>query len=429
MQTGGIKREIFGNAAFSLFCALVIGILAYLVRRTTANGLPANEYAFFYSTFSLIEMMIALGSLGIPNAAFFFIPDYGNRGETDKARGVYAWSLRMVFGVGILLTFVGLPAVLLIGRNLERYGIASSWVFRLLLLLPLPICVHVAMTTMLNGMKEFVAANLILLWYTLSIFTGVMLFWRDYGLPAVISVYAFGAFTSAAAGVLWCIKKRGFGFWHHIAPEVRGKMIAAGGWLLLSCTGYYYFSELGNVLLSFIGTPEETLKFNIALPIALMVRPLYSVSRVFAPFSNQLFQQREYRSLRHSVWSMLAATLLMMVAAAAVFLPFGEIILTLLFGARFAPVASCTLILIEGALLWNAARFYADMLNSMRHERLAALIAVSAALASVALYFLLSPSWGAVGTAWAALAASFVWMAATLVSTLTVLKRIPAREA
>ena len=419
----GIRGKFFGNAAFSLFCALAIGVCAYLVRRITANTLPGNEYAFFYPTFSLIGMMVAFASAGIPNAAFFFIPDFRNRGEEDKARGVYAWCLRMVFVVGVLLTVVGLPTALLIGRNLERYGIASPWIFRLLLLLPLPICVSVAMTMLLNGMKAFVAANLLLLWNTLSIFAGVLLFRGRYGLAAVIAVYAFGAFSSAVAGVIWCMKRRGYGFWHPLAPEVRSDLVKAGGWLLLSCTGYYYFSELGNVLLSFIGTPEETLKFNIALPIALMIRPLYAVSGVFAPFSNQLYQEREYRTLRRSVWSMFLVTALMMVAAAAVFIFFGKLILTLLFGARFAYAAPCTLILVEGALLWNAARFYADMLNSMRRERRAALIAGASALISVVLYFALYPGWGADGMAWAALIASAVWMLATLATVLAVLRR------
>lgn len=127
--------------------------------------------------------------------------------------------------------------------------------------------------------------------------------------------------------------------------------------------------------------------------------------------------------LRRSVLSMLVATLLMMLAAAAVFRFFGWLILTLLFGARFATVAPCTLILIEGALLWNAARFYADMLNSMRRERQAALIAGASALTSVVLYFAFCPRWGADGTAWAALTASAVWMLATLTSVLAVLRQ------
>ena len=422
------QRKFFGNAAFSLVCALVIGVCAYLVRRITANGLPGDEYAFFYSTFSLVGMMVAFASLGIPNAAFFFIPDYCNRGEEDKARGVYSWCLRAVFAVGVFLTVVGLPAALILGRNMERYGIASPGIFWLLLLLPLPICVSVAMTMLLNGMKEFVAANLLLLWNTLSIFAGVLLFLDRYGLAAVIVLYASGAFTSAVAGVWWCIRKHRYGFWHPLAPEVRGKLLKAGGWLLLSCTGYYYFSELGNVLLSFIGTPEETLKFNIALPVALMIRPLYSVSGVFAPFSNQLFQERKFHVLRRSARSMLGITLLMMLAAGGVFAFFGGMILTLLFGARFAPVAPCTLILIEGALLWNAARFYADMLNSMRRERQAALIAGASALVSVVLYFIFCPAWGAEGTAWAALIASGIWMASTLTAVLAVLKRTEAAE-
>jgi O-antigen/teichoic acid export membrane protein len=197
--------------------------------------------------------------------------------------------------------------------------------------------------------------------------------------------------------------------------------VKAGSWLRLSCIGYYFFAELGNVMLSYLGTPEETLKFNIALPIALMIRPLYAISEVFAPLSNQLFQDRDTRALRRSVWSMLGVTALMMIGAGVVFGFLGRWIVTLLFGAEFADAAPCTLILIEGALIWNAARFYADILNSMRRERFAALIAAGLGVLSVALYWIFCSRWGADGAAWAALIASVVWLLAVLVSVLSVL--------
>ena len=119
----------------------------------------------------------------------------------------------------------------------------------------------------------------------------------------------------------------------------------------------------------------------------------------------------------------------MMIGAGAVFGFGGRWILTLLFGAEFADAAPCTLILIEGALLWNAARFYADMLNSMRQERRAALITAGAASLSVVLYWILSSRMGASGTAWAALIASVIWLCAGLTSVLFVLSRDAARNA
>ena len=182
-------------------------------------------------------------------------------------------------------------------------------------------------------------------------------------------------------------------------------------------------------MLSYLGTPEETLKFNIALPIALMIRPLYAISEVFAPLSNQLFQDSDTRALRRSAWSMLGVTALMMIGAGVVFGFLGRWIVTLLFGAEFADAAPCTLILIEGALIWNAARFYADILNSMRRERFAALIAAGLGVLSVALYWIFCSRWGADGAAWAALIASAVWLLAVLVSVLSVLNHDRAAKA
>ena len=182
------KRYFFGNTAFSMSCALVIGFCAYLSRRLTSNGLPGDEYAFFYSTYSLVSIMIAFTWLGIPNASFFRIPDTRNAGQDDEARGVFAWCVRWVVLVGVFLTIVGLPAVLLAGGSMERYGIDSRRIFRLLLLLPLPFGLFAATTLLLNGLKEFVASNLLQLWNTVTILAGVWLFQARYGLAAVIVV-------------------------------------------------------------------------------------------------------------------------------------------------------------------------------------------------------------------------------------------------
>ncbi|MBQ9337106.1 MAG: hypothetical protein IJS14_07420 [Lentisphaeria bacterium] len=416
------KRFFFGNTAFSMSCAFINGVCAYLTRRLTSNGLQGNEYAFFYSTFSLVCILIALFLLGIPNASFFRISDARNCGQDDAAHGIYAWCVRWAFLVGLFLTVVGLPAILMAGDSMERYGIDSRRVFRLLLLLPLPLSILNAMWQLLNGMKEFVASNLLQLWNVVAILAGVWLFQTKYGLPAVIAVYAFGAWCGALGGIWWAKRKHGFTVLHPIDPDVRRQLVKAGGWLLLSCTGYYFFAELGNVILSYVRTPEETLVFNIALPVALMIRPLYSISEVFAPFSNQLYHKGDTRALRCSVWSMLGVTGVMMVGAGVVFGFGGRWILTILFGEEFAGAATCTLILIEGALIWNAARFYADMLNSMRRERRAALITAGVSALSIMLYWLFSSWLGANGTAWAALIASVVWLFAALASVLLVLK-------
>ena len=422
------KKYYFGNSAFSLSCALVIGVCAYLTRRLTSNGLPGDEYAFFFSTFSLISMMVAFASLGIPNAAFFCIPDARNRGRDDEACSFYAWCIRWCFAVGVFLSVVVLPVVLLAGNSMERYGIKSDSIFRLLLLLPFPLCIFTATTMLLNGMKEFVASNLLQLLNTLTILCGIWLFQSRFGLSAVILVYAAGSLLAGAGAILWARRKYDYSCLHPIAAPERTRLVKTGGWLLLSCAGYYYFTDLGNVMLSYLGTPEETELFNIALPVALMIRPLYALSEVFAPLSNRLYQEKEIRTLLKSLWSMIGLTLVMMLGAGVVFAFLGKWILTLLFGEQFTGATPCTLILIEGAFLWNAARFCSDMLNSMHRERLAAIIVACDAVISVLLYYLFCPLHGADGTAWAALIASAVWLLAVLITVLFVLNLDAARE-
>ena len=129
-----VKRNFFGNAFFALCCSGGIGFCAYLVRRLTANGLQGNEYAFFYSTFSLVSILISVVALGIPNAVFFALPDLRTRGLNDEAHGAYAFCLRWVLVTGLLLSAICLPLIFSAGGNLARYGIEDGAVFYLLLL-------------------------------------------------------------------------------------------------------------------------------------------------------------------------------------------------------------------------------------------------------------------------------------------------------
>lgn len=410
MQTGGIKREFFGNAAFSLFCALIIGIFAYLVRRTTANGLPGNEYAFFYSIFSLINIAIPIVSLGISNATFFALPDFRNQGMEEEARGAYAFCLRWVLVTGGALALVVFPLLLRLGNNIERYGIEDRNIFFFLLLIPLPLYISATMIHILNGLKLFFLSNSLLILNIASVLAGVFLFQKQYGLRALSVSYAAAALCVSGIGIWVCRKKYGYSITHPVSAAVRNRLLKTGIWLFLSGTGYYCFTELGNVILYYVGTPEDTMKFNIAMPVAVIIRSLSVVSRIFAPYSNELSHRHEYRSLRYVVLSVLAITLVMAACAWPFFSTFGKTLLVLLFGQRFVSASSSMLLLIICVFFWNAAYFFNDMLNSMHHEHISAVLSLASAILGGILYFVFSLKYGAEGAALGALITSVVWM-------------------
>ena len=404
------RHQFCSNALYALVCSALTGFFAYLVRRLTANGLSGNEYAFFYSIFSLISISIAVVSFGIPNAAFFCLPDYLNQGLKEEAREVYSFCLRWFLATGLLLSAAVFPVILIAGNNIGRYEIQDKQIFYFLLLLPLPLYLSNTIIQILNGLKQFFLSNLLLVLNFALVLVGVFLFQKPYGLRAVTVAYPVAAVCIASIGLIVCHKRFGYSISRRVSSPIVRRMLKTGWWLFLSDMGYYFFMELGNVILSYVGTPEETVKFNIAMPVAVIVRSLAVVSGVFAPYSNELFHRREYRTLRRIVWIVLAVTLIMIICVSPLFLLFGEPLIAIFFGDRFVSASSCLLFLIIAVFFWNAARFFTDMLNSMRHEHVSAFLSLGVALLAGILYFALCPSRGADGAALGALIASCVWM-------------------
>ena len=109
---GLIPAQFLKGAFFSFVAALLTGICGYLTRRFMANGCTTDEYAFFYSVFSLLSLCIVFIRLGMSDVVLFELPRLLASGKYDQTGMVYSFIRRFQLissAVAYFLLIIAIP--------------------------------------------------------------------------------------------------------------------------------------------------------------------------------------------------------------------------------------------------------------------------------------------------------------------------------
>ncbi|MGN0872506.1 MAG: hypothetical protein ACI4UV_15075, partial [Victivallales bacterium] len=107
-----IPAQFLNGAFFSFVAALLTGICGYLVRRFMANGCTTDEYAFFYSVFSLLSFCVIFIRLGMSDVVLFELPRLLASSKYDQIGAVYRFIRRfqLIFSaVAYFLLIIAIP--------------------------------------------------------------------------------------------------------------------------------------------------------------------------------------------------------------------------------------------------------------------------------------------------------------------------------
>lgn len=421
-QVGDLKKSFLSGSAISLSGGILLGLFGYLNRRLCATVLTETEYAFFYTIFSYITVTNMVFMLGVANGSFFLIPDCCNQGASDKARGVFSWGLRYITMAMIGVTLLGWGVIFLGTDFFEKYQVSgiTPW---LVLLIPLPLALQVYCSKIMLAMKGFFWSNLFQVANVVIILISLCLFLESYRVNTVIIAYAIAGYVSAA-GLLWVItSKFHYPLFKSIPSNTRRRLHTMGIWLMITGFGYECISDLGTLSLSIVSTPQQVALYNIAFPIAMIVRSIAVVSGVFAPFSNELFRQNKIAAIERILNLSLLFTVGSIIILIPVFYFGGELIIMFLFGSKFIHATTATMVLTQGVMLWNGANFYSDILASIQHEKNSSFITIFVTLLSIILYFILGKYYGALGAAFTVVIICALWFAANFICLKTLLRR------
>ena len=226
-------------------------------------------------------------------------------------------------------------------------------------------------------------------------------------LVVALTVLASAVAFAATAYAAWRVLPMA---WHgERATTDRSAWIASGGTLLTSLVAVSLIERVDTVMLGTMAGPADAGLYSAASRLALLVGfAIAAVNALLGPMCAELHARDDWDGLRQTVAHgtlMASGTALVL---SAVLLLFGRWLLHL-FGPAFPPAAGALSILVLGQLALAVLGSGGGLLAIAGRNRVLMGVMVTAALADVALCFVLIPTLGMNGAATATLAAMLVW--------------------
>ena len=388
----------------SVAASLLIGVSSYLVRRIFADTLPVEDFAALYSLVAAGTLAVGIFRFGTAELVLFVLSGM----ETPSAPG----GKRLFTGVCLWNTGVFLLVTLAAGLFFTAGGRPAGIAVELpTLLLFLPFLFLTAFDQLFgnacNALKAFGRQ------YGVQVLKSALMVvcavWSCGMLNRAVLAYNVPLLISTAAVLIylrrffcpdvWRLR------WRTGIKEHAGRCL----WLWLFSFSPLIFNELATTILTGVNTPREVAFFNIAIPVAMIIRTFYCVAMVFVPFAGAMINSADYRSLRRYIYAAMAAVAALGVVLIPLFHWGGAWLIALLFGERFAAAAPAAFLLSEAMLTAFHGQLCINTLNTLGRERSSALITVAVALTATAAYFPLSARYGALGAALGALMAAVLW--------------------
>ena len=379
-----------------------------------ANHLPGNDYAFFYSVFSLLSFSAVLFRAGASDVILYELPGILSMNRRREAGMIYRFTLRfqlLLASAGFVLFCAAVPF-------LERYFFAFPVDTGCLLLFFVVIWGLVLEDTTLaalNSLKKFGTASLLRLLKTGLFCLAVWMCLRRNSLFGIIVSFVSMTTLCTLAGDRLVMRREKFKNGGAIPPRIRRKVIGGGMVYLLLSGGHALYRDFGALSVAFFSTAEEVVLFNIALPVAMIVLSFGIVLQVFTPMIADCFVKGEKNRLKRLMRLMLSLSAAAMLGALFVLSLWGEDIIRLLFSAKFAAAKYCVLFLVESAILTMPVSVFLSFFNAAGRKATSGRTLLPAAAVALAAFPALSHAGGAAGAGVATLITVGTWLGACLV--------------
>lgn len=408
-----IPNVFFRGALLSTGSAILVGVFGYLTRRTLANNLPENDYAFFYSMFALINFSLIFIQFGTAEVLLFEVPRWLEAGAKRCASTGYKFikkfqSINSV--VCILLFLVCFPF-------LKKYYFSypvSPINFVLFVLLLWGFSLENTTLFALNTFKRFGLISGLRLIKSGLFFAAACLSLLGGQLSWIIFLIVLATTFCTLAGD-FAVRQMGMiPTTCHTPVKLKKKIVHSGLIFMLLACGNNIAHDVGTITLGFVSTAQEVVLFNIALPIAMIIQSMMIILNVFTPMIAESWAKGEKRQLKRLFNRLFLFTVAAMIIAVPVIVFGGDLLITLLFSKKFIGAKWSTLFLVEAALLSVPIRALLSFFNTIDKKNISLKTLFPTAGAVILLFPVLSRVYGATGAGLAAFLSTVVWLSAYL---------------
>ncbi len=410
--------------AFAVAVNLVTQIL--LVRY-----LSKTEFGTFAFALSVVTLAETVAAFGLRRGVSRFLPIYEERGELAKAAGTLLFAIGTVLGLGLaaVLVVIGLRST--ITGDLESGSQAAVVLAILILLAP----IH-ALEALLDGtFAVFVRPRAI--FFRRFVYTPVvrllvvcLLIAGSSGIPFLAAGYVTAGLVGLVvyAALLIPVLRQ-----HDLLEKIRSRDLEFPVRELLRFTAPLLTNDVagavmvstGAILLGIWAGVDEVAALRAVLPISLtLTYVLSSFGTLFVPLAARLYARDENEEINRLYWQTAAWTALFSFPVFALAFVFGEQLVTLLFGERYASSGAILAALAVGHFFTASTGPNGQLLavyGKIRYLLWTNLLAVAV---NLVLVVVLIAALGALG---AALAASATLVVMNVVRQVGLARRTPVR--
>lgn len=413
MKGRGQQAEIARNAVGSLFLKGVYTALSFAVVVILARLLGAEGYGIYAYAYALVSLLSVPAEFGLPNLVLRETAAALAKREWGLMAGVWHWAGRTTGTLALALALIAGGFVWVRGERISGEQLATfAWGLTLVPLVALGNLRGAA----LRGLHKVIQGQLpeqVLqpgVFIMLVLGGAVLSPMGRLGPSAVMALQALAAALAFAIGARLLVRATPSPA-QHASPLYAGRRWLSSTLLLAFTSGMQLINQrTGILMLGLFAAPTDVGLFRVAAQASVLVSfGLGAMNVVVAPQFARLYALGDKARLQRVVTASARAILFFTVPVAAIFLLFGEPLLTLVFGAEFAPAYAPLAILTLGQLVNSAAGSVGFLLNMTGHERDTARGVAIAAMGNIVLNLILIPPLGTNGAALATAITMTAW--------------------
>lgn len=388
-----------GSALFFVGTFFGLG-LNYLYTLALARFLGPGQFGLYALGLGMFSLLSVIAVAGLDTAVLRFIPAARAQADTVRVSRTVRATLVLASCFASLLAVAMLFGSNVIAERLFHNSAASLVLLFFALSIPLYVVSSISLAVLQSFGEVRWRTTVKYLCEPVVKFTVTLgLFWAGWGVMSALVAFPI-ALALTAVLALWPL--------HHLLTGLSGPGLSKGiyGEMLK-----YSSPLLGGLLFNSIATRSDILVLGYWVPIeevgiysaafqtsAIMAVILGTFESIATPYLSESISRDDRGQIRSLSGALLRWTLTATFPLFLLITVFAEEIMAL-FGKDFASGSSCLIILVLGQFVQSAVGCSNGLLLWTGHSKLVMWNSVVTSVVQIGLYFLLIPSYGALGAA------------------------------